>query len=79
MPNRLKRYIQEAGLTEAGFGSLIGKPQQTVHAYASGTRIPRKAEMQRIYAVTAGAVQPNDFYDLPDLPTESAPAEEVAA
>ncbi len=39
-------------------------PQGTLAKWVTGTRIPRKEEMQIIYKVTEGSVQPNDFYEL---------------
>jgi len=39
----------------------------SVHAVAKwclGKRIPRKDEMESIYRLTEGGVEPNDFYNL---------------
>jgi len=40
-------------------------------------RLPRIDMMQQYYLLTNGAVTPNDFYDLPDLP--AVPAGKQAA
>jgi len=38
-------------------------PSTNLWRYAKGSRIPRKAEMKKIYFGTNKQVQPNDFYD----------------
>lgn len=40
-------------------------------------RIPRPVHMRKLWVVSGGRVAPNDFYDLPPLP--SAAAEQEAA
>lgn len=45
----------------------MGRRKQTVQQWYDGT-IPRKADMQHVFLWSEGAVQPNDFYDLPALP-----------
>lgn len=39
-------------------------PQGTLAKWCLGVRIPRKAEMEMIFSVTDGQVEPNDFYTL---------------
>jgi len=38
-------------------------PATNIWRYSWGQRIPRKAEMKKIYFGTNKQVQPNDFYD----------------
>lgn len=37
----------------------------TVSRYINGRRMPGPEVMQRIFALTEGEIQPNDFYKLP--------------
>lgn len=43
-----------------------------VWRWENGKQLPRVPQMRRIYAATAGQVDPNSFYDLPELPLEAA-------
>jgi hypothetical protein len=39
----------------------------------SDKRIPTRGFMRRLYVLSKGAVEPNDYYDLPDLGTPELP------
>ena len=39
----------------------------TAYRYVKGARKPEDSQIVAIYVLTDGVVQPNDFYDLPDL------------
>jgi transcriptional regulator with XRE-family HTH domain len=58
-----------AELFGAANGSVISR-------YERGIRIPNREHMRRIYVQTRGAVDPNSFYDLPDL--AALPREDAA-
>lgn len=60
----LARRLTELSLTVTGSRREI--PQQTVHALEAG-RVPRKWLGRLVHAASAGAVTPNDSYDLPVL------------
>ncbi|QDP55414.1 MAG: hypothetical protein GOVbin3762_18 [Prokaryotic dsDNA virus sp.] len=66
----LKDYLKNQKYTQMSFIDLIEMatsvriPQGTLAKWVTGTRIPRKEEMQILYKVTEGSVQPNDFYEL---------------
>lgn len=62
---KLAAYLEQNGLDAEAFAALISRKPITVARYLNGTRMPRKAEMALIHEATAGAVQPNDFYELP--------------
>lgn len=67
---QLKQYLKKKRLTQAEFiqichektGKMI--PQGTFAKWVVKTRIPRKKEMETIFSITKGQVQPNDFYNL---------------
>lgn len=82
---QLREFLAEEKLTLAAFcgrlarvdGGVIVKPQ-VVHRYTLPAAhrdftIPRRPIALAIYRATAGAVTPNDLYQLPDL--DPAPAE----
>ncbi len=66
----LDAWLTRNALTPAEFGKRIGRTQAAVSRYITGARTPDREAMSAIYAVTAGAVQPNDFYRLPSLSPE---------
>lgn len=65
---KLKDYLKEEQHTQMSFIEQIEMatgnriPQGTLAKWILGSRIPRKNEMQMLYKMTEGAVQPNDFY-----------------
>ena len=65
---KLKDYLKEEQHTKMSFIEQIEMatgnriPQGTLAKWILGSRIPRKNEMQMLYKMTEGAVQPNDFY-----------------
>ena len=67
---QLREYLAKENLTQMKFIDLCematGKyiPQGTLAKWILGVRIPRKNEMEMIYMITDGEVQPNDFYNL---------------
>ncbi|MDH3595779.1 MAG: helix-turn-helix transcriptional regulator [Rhodospirillales bacterium] len=52
-------------LTMDALGRRLGVAAETAGRYCNNKRIPARAVMARIVAATGGAVQPNDFYQLP--------------
>ena len=49
-------------LTLAQLAERVGVTKISLSRYERGERIPAREIMQKIAAVTDGAVQPNDFY-----------------
>ena len=70
--NKLRRWRREGGITVMNAAASIGVTRQTWHSWERGASIPPPALMQRIVAMTSGAVTANDFYDLPGTPAEAA-------
>ena len=60
---KLSEYLENQGLSQEGFGRLIGVTQQAVERYVSGARVPRPEVIRRIVDATDGAVEPNDFFE----------------
>lgn len=64
----LKEFINQQKIALESFCKEIGLGASTsIYRYIRGERIPAPDVMRRIYVVTGGSVQPNDFYDLPPL------------
>jgi len=59
--NRITHTEFTKRCSNIGFDISMG----AVAKWCNGQRIPRYKEMQVIYKVTDGNVNPNDFYDLP--------------
>lgn len=64
----LGAWLYENRVTLHDFGKIVGSNKASLSCICSGRTIPRKDLMQRVYVATHGAVQPNDFYELPPLP-----------
>lgn len=76
----LKTWLAENNTTMSAFGRRIGTSAENVRRYClhpghRDHRRPREASMTRIAKETGGAVQPNDFYGVPE-PAE--PREDAA-
>ena len=67
MASDLKSYLDKNKISYGAFATRIGVGRSSVYRYAAGVRVPEPDVMIRIYLVTNGAVEPNSFYDLPDL------------
>ncbi|PZQ48876.1 MAG: hypothetical protein DI551_00670 [Micavibrio aeruginosavorus] len=64
----LKNYLENKKVSSEQFADQIGCSRVAVVRYVSGARIPSKKIMKKIVETTDGAVQPNDFYELPAAP-----------
>ena len=62
---KLKTWRENNGLTRESVARLIGVANASVIMRWERGQVPRPEHMAKITLVTAGAVQPNDFYDLP--------------
>jgi transcriptional regulator with XRE-family HTH domain len=71
---RLAEWRKQKGWTQTDLAAKVGSTQPYVSAMerARNPAIPGPALMIEIYLVTGGAVQPNDFYDLPALSERKA-------
>lgn len=77
----LDQYLDWAELSNDAFAALlsthIGREvhRVTIGQYRRRQRVPQADFMVAIYVVTRGIVDPNSFYDLPDL----APSQPAAS
>ncbi len=66
----LRNFIEsDAEQTFKSFAAKVGVTERAVHSWTAGTRTPNRRQMLRIFQVTNGQVQPNDFFDLSDQNT----------
>lgn len=78
-PLRVWREGQAPKLTLDAAAAAVGTVRQVWWDWERGRRIPSQRFMAAIWKFTAGAIAPNDFYDLPPigqmpLPFGAAPA-----
>lgn len=73
---RLVDWRKRKGWTQKRLATELGVSQSYVSQMerARGPIVPTSAVMIEIFEITGGAVQPNDFFDLPDLATARAAA-----
>lgn len=70
---QLKVWCEQNKVNYSDLSRRLGaKSPETARRYVEGARIPSEEQMRAIFRVTGGAVTPNDFYDLPPLPTDDA-------
>ena len=68
----LSDYLQREEMTVVEFARLIGVSHSAVVRYTKGQRMPGRGTMQKIGEVTGNAVQPNDFFAMPQPQPEAA-------
>jgi hypothetical protein len=61
MKHALTLYREDHGMTLKAFGQLVAADKSQVWKWENGS-IPRPAQMQRIYEVTKGEINPSDWY-----------------
>lgn len=63
---QLAQYLETRKITDAEFAKTLGVAQSTVLRLKRGERRPSLELAQRIAEVTAGEVQPSDFFTIPE-------------
>jgi transcriptional regulator with XRE-family HTH domain len=79
---KLAEYRKAQGLTLSKMASSLGVSEGAMSRYETGKRSPSWQILERLKAITDGAVQPNDFFELPDsgkAAEERVPDSEPAA
>jgi DNA-binding XRE family transcriptional regulator len=66
---RLAEWRKQEGYNQQQLADALGVTQPTISYVerANDPQMPQPDLMRRIYALTRGAVTPNDFYDLPPI------------
>jgi len=71
---KLKEWLTLSGTSQTDLARAVAAPVSSINRILKGQKIPTHDLAVRIYFVTHGAVQPNDFYDLREAPPEIRPA-----
>jgi transcriptional regulator with XRE-family HTH domain len=61
---KLREYRRRHRLTLARLARRVGVSEGAISRYETGARVPCFPVMARITRATAGAVSPNDFFDV---------------
>lgn len=82
--NKFGRWCAERGLDAAELDQALGVGTNTSYHYIRPLdhprfNVPPAPVMARIFALTGGAVLPNDFYDLESWRASAPPARKRAA
>ncbi len=64
---KLGIWLDKEKIAPSEFARRINRTAETVRRYVGGDRIPDRDTMPLVVEQTAGAVLPNDFYDLRDI------------
>lgn len=64
---KLRNWRRLQGLSQAEAAEKLGVARRTWHQWEQGAIVPGPANMIELVTLTGGAVQPNDFYELPSL------------
>ena len=75
----LAKHLDDLDLSHDEFADELGVKPERVRRYClpighSEYRIPRFEMMRVIFTATRGVVEPNDYYDLPELPNTGGAA-----
>lgn len=62
---KLRNWRRQQGLSQQQAADQLGVARRTWHQWEQGAIVPGPANMIELVQLTAGAVQPNDFYALP--------------
>lgn len=62
---KLADWRRTKGWTQQELADELGCTISTVARYEGGTRDPEPVTKERIFLLSGGEVEPNDFYDLP--------------
>jgi transcriptional regulator with XRE-family HTH domain len=71
---KLTDYRKSRGMTVAALARDLGKPHETIRRWENGDAVPRKREVERIFAWSGGEVRPEDWYELPGKAAGAQPA-----
>lgn len=64
---KLRNWRRQQGLSQQQAAELLGVARRTWHQWEQAAIVPGPANMIELVQLTGGAVQPNDFYELPAI------------
>ena len=76
----LEEYCKKMDLNDTDCAKALGVHRETFRLWRLHQNVPSEKHMVAIYIWSGGAVEPNSFYDLPDLQSYPQPcADETVA
>ena len=67
---KLKQWLHMTGMSQTELAELAGCSVSTVNRHIIHGRVLEHELIVRIYFITFGAVRPDDYYDLENVPPE---------
>jgi len=67
---KLGQWLKLVGMKQTELSELVGCSVSTVNRHIKHGRILDPEVVVRVYFITMGAVRPDDFYDLDNVPPE---------
>ena len=67
---KLHRWLELTGMTQAELSALVGSYASTINRHLKHGRVLDPKVIVRIFFITMGAVRPDDFYDLENVPPD---------
>jgi len=67
---KLKQWLQLVGMKQTALSKLAGCSVATINRHIKHGRILDPEVVVKIYFITMGAVRPDDFYNLENIPPE---------
>ena len=69
---KLDRWLKLTGISQTELSAMVGCSVSTINRHIKHGRVLDPEVIVRIFFVTMGAVRPDDFYDLDNMPPEIA-------
>jgi len=69
---KLEQWLKLTGMKQKEFCALVGTSRPTINRHIKHGRVLDPELIIRIFFLTMGAVRPDDFYDLVNMPADVA-------
>jgi transcriptional regulator with XRE-family HTH domain len=69
---KLHRWLELTGMTQAELAALVGCSKSTINRHLKHGRVLDPKVIVRVFFIAMGAVRPDDFYDLENMPPDIA-------
>lgn len=70
VPMKLHHWLKLVGLKQSELAEMVGCSVSTINRHIKHGRILDPDMVVRIYFITMGAVRPDDYYDLENIPAD---------
>ena len=69
---KLHQWLELTGMSQTELSALVGYSVSTINRHLKHGRVLDPKVIVRIFFITMGAVRPDDFYDLENVPPDIA-------